>query len=182
MLNFKKEIFHHAACEIDSPVAQKAEDDEIAVPAIHFIETSARDDVLVLKVKKTGRLDPFHVRRPHLMDDMGEAGDGDLALALHLLEGLRSRKVSGQVDYGGGCQFGIQNPGARTCRASQRIPTGPYVRQNRVKIPIRKGGKRLRLSRADKTQQERKDGSQPNPRLRMAHTWPRLLHPVAHKQ
>ena len=45
MLHFVEQIIRHAAREIGSAILQQAEHDEITVPVVQFIESSARHHV-----------------------------------------------------------------------------------------------------------------------------------------
>src|SRR5579871_6716566 len=54
VLNLEEEIFHHAARQLHPSGLQKATNDEITVPSVHFVESPAWHDVVVRKIKQTG--------------------------------------------------------------------------------------------------------------------------------
>src|SRR5580700_6645130 len=53
MLELIKEILDHSFCQITATVAKQTADDEIAVPAIHLVELTARDHVGVLEIQQS---------------------------------------------------------------------------------------------------------------------------------
>ena len=51
MRNLKEEIFHHPPRQVDPAIAQQTDDNEITIPAVHFIESAARHDVTIFEKK-----------------------------------------------------------------------------------------------------------------------------------
>src|SRR5580704_15229238 len=49
MLDFKEEVLHHSARQIDSTIVQQPQNDEITVPTIHFVETPTGHNVTIWK-------------------------------------------------------------------------------------------------------------------------------------
>src|SRR5215472_18869264 len=53
VLYFVEKILNHAFRQFRAMIAKQAADDEIAVPAVHFVELPARHDVWMLQIKKS---------------------------------------------------------------------------------------------------------------------------------
>src|SRR3981081_4045549 len=56
MLNLKEKIFNHSLCQVEAMVPQQTSNNEITIPAIHFIELAAWDDVRIFKIEQAVRL------------------------------------------------------------------------------------------------------------------------------
>src|SRR5450755_4955785 len=95
MFDFEKEILNHAPCQIDSPITQQAQNDEVAVPTIHFVESAAWDYVLVLEVKQAGS-DLPRVDLTRCSDDRGKRPHLKFASPLKILHSRGGGKVSRQ--------------------------------------------------------------------------------------
>src|SRR4029077_6710491 len=54
MFDFKEKVFHHAPSQVDFAGPQQAANDEIAVPAVHLVESSAGNDIGILEEKQAG--------------------------------------------------------------------------------------------------------------------------------
>src|SRR5260221_11331896 len=70
--NLEEKVFDHATGEVDPAVAQQSKDDEVAVPAVHFVEASAVHHVLVLQTEQTVRMDCGGVDFAKLMNWLGQ--------------------------------------------------------------------------------------------------------------
>jgi hypothetical protein len=52
VLNFEEEVLHHISCQIEMPVLQQTQQDEIAVPAIHFVEAATRHHISIRQIQQ----------------------------------------------------------------------------------------------------------------------------------
>src|SRR6202049_2993751 len=75
ILNFKKEVLDHTARQVDSSVADQAQNNEVAIPTVHFIESAARHDILVRQVEQPMGLDTLRVELAELVDRSGQVFD-----------------------------------------------------------------------------------------------------------
>ena len=85
MLNFEEEILHHASGYRRSSVAQKAEHDEVAVPAVHLVKTAAGNNVRVLQKKQARRVDRAGVNFSGAVDHKWQMLHVHFAVGLQLL-------------------------------------------------------------------------------------------------
>src|SRR5882762_2360383 len=107
MLHLEQKIVHHVPGKIESTIAKKSHDDEVAVPSVHFIESSAGDNVTVLQIEQAGRIDGLGSARSQVTRGGGQASDLNLATSLELFHGFGHGKVAGKVKLRGGSQLGI---------------------------------------------------------------------------
>ena len=122
MLNFKEKIVDDAAGEGDAVIVEESFDDEEAVPAVHFVEAAAGDDVGVGEIEQSGRLDLRGV-------DLSEVGDGDRqAQDAHVTAVLHGGNVSGhgeimrQVKNGDRVKLGVCDGVAVAHGAGEGVP------------------------------------------------------------
>ena len=97
MLDFEKEVLHHAAGQIDAAVAQQSEDDEVAVPTVHFVESATRNHVLVLEIEQAGS-DLGRIDLSGRGDDCGKRLYLNFAALLQVLHRRGCGEVSRQVE------------------------------------------------------------------------------------
>src|SRR5580658_11292719 len=109
MFNLKKEVVHHAACKFQPPVSQQTADNKITIPSIHFIETSARHDILIFQIKQSWRLNGIGVRFPQLMNNLWQMRNRDLASMFHLAEFPWFFETRGQIKHRRSQEFRIGN-------------------------------------------------------------------------
>jgi hypothetical protein len=57
VVDLVEEVFDGATRKIDSIVGEFAQDDEIAVPPIHFVEAAAWDNVVMWQIQQSRRCD-----------------------------------------------------------------------------------------------------------------------------
>src|SRR5580658_4750370 len=53
VFDLEEKILDHVSSELGSVVVDQAEDDEVAVPAVHFVEAASWYDVGIGKIKQT---------------------------------------------------------------------------------------------------------------------------------
>src|SRR5262249_9461410 len=100
MLDLEEKVLHHSASEVHALVTQQAANNKVAVPAVHFIEAATGYDVLVWKIKQSGRLNLIEVRRCPAVGHRPKSGYAHRALLLHPLYVVRLTKASGEVENG----------------------------------------------------------------------------------
>ncbi len=130
MFDFKKEILDHAAREIDAAVADQAANDEVTVPAVHFIEAAAGNHVAIFEIEKSGRIERVGVHFAGMMDDGGQVFNFELAGFLKIFQGGGLRKIGGEIHYGGGRQLGVHDGAALVHRTGERVPAGGNIGAN----------------------------------------------------
>src|ERR1700735_3833177 len=66
MFDLVKEVLNHPLCKIDVGVLDQSEDDEVAVPALHFIKAAAWNHIFVRQKQESGagKLSRFHFAQP----------------------------------------------------------------------------------------------------------------------
>src|SRR5438309_9826054 len=79
VFDLEKKVFDHATGEVSPAVAQQTQDDEVAVPAIHFVEASAGHHVLVLQIEQTVGMDCVGIDFAELMDRLGQVLNVNIA-------------------------------------------------------------------------------------------------------
>jgi hypothetical protein len=94
MLDLVKEILNHSLCQASAMVSKQTADDEIAVPAVHFVELAARDYVRVLEIKQPV---PLYLGHGLLQNHALEMFDIDTAVLLHFAEAGGSADISGEI-------------------------------------------------------------------------------------
>ena len=71
VLDFEEEIFNDALREWHASVLHQTQEDEVAVPAVHFIEAATGNDVAIGQVKQTLLGDLGYLDVAHLCDPAG---------------------------------------------------------------------------------------------------------------
>src|SRR5882724_1618606 len=97
VFDFEKEILYHAAGQIDASGTHQSENNEVAVPAIHFVKPAPRDYILVFEIQQPGS-NPGRINLTWRLDDRGKRLYIDFAALLQLLHGWWRRKVSRKVE------------------------------------------------------------------------------------
>ena len=103
-------IFHQAA------------NDEVAVPAIHLVKSSAGDDVFFRQVQQALRLNLAGIDLAKMMNCLRKPFDLNLALLLKLLHVIGHTDIRGQVQHGRDCELGVNHRFAIRHRAGERVP------------------------------------------------------------
>ena len=136
MRDFEEEIFYHPTRQVDSAVAQQSDDDEITIPAVHFIESAAGHYVTIFEVKQSMRLDVSDINFSGTANRDGQMFDVNFAVCLQLLYGWRDCQFSRQIEHGRRGQLGICHRVAARHGTGEHIPAAGYVttdwRQARV--------------------------------------------------
>src|SRR5262245_44884421 len=125
-------------------ILNQSSDDEVAVPAIHLIESSAGDDVFFRQIEQTIRLDFSGIDFTELINYLRKTLDLNLALLLKLLHVVGHADVSGQVKHRCGWELRIDHRFALRHRARERVPTNGDVIANWIESG--RGGRLLRAS------------------------------------
>src|SRR6266403_2490140 len=112
MLNLEQKIVHHVPGKIEPPVAEKSHHDEVAVPSVHFVESSAGDNVAILQIEQAGRIDGLSCARPKMTGGRRQTFDLNPATGFELFHGFRHGEVSRKIELWRGGQFGIAEGGA----------------------------------------------------------------------
>src|SRR5437660_1842172 len=137
MLDFEQEIVHHVAGKVEPAIAEKSDDDEVAVPSVHFVESSAGDNVAVLQVEQAGRIDGLGRARSQMTGGRGQISNLNLAASLELLHGFRHGKVSGKIKLWRGGQFCIAEGGTVRKRTGESVTSGGYIGANLLELGAR---------------------------------------------
>ena len=87
VFDFEEEVFNHAASEIDAVIFDETENDEVAVPAVHFVKATTRHDVTVWQIKQALVRDFSNTHIAHARDLAGQVLYFNLALLLHGRDG-----------------------------------------------------------------------------------------------
>src|ERR1700687_1372606 len=130
MLDLKEKILHHPLRQLDSLVLHEPANDEVAVPTIHLVESSAGNHVLVVQVQQARRFEIAGVHLAKLMDYVLQVLQLHVAPFLHFLDVRWRVEIRGKVQHGSRRQFWIDNHLAIGQRARQRVPPGSYVAAN----------------------------------------------------
>src|SRR5580704_17587746 len=97
MLDFKEEVLHHYARQVDSPIVQQPQNDEITVPTIHFVETATGHNVTIRKEQQPLRRNTFQIGLPRMKNDYRQVFDAHFTGLLHPLYGIWFWKVGWQI-------------------------------------------------------------------------------------
>ena len=81
VVDFKEEVLHHAARESKIVVPHEAQDDEVAIPAVHLVEHATRHHIRIGKIEQP-RPQPGAVKLADTMDRDRQP------LNVHLTSGL----------------------------------------------------------------------------------------------
>src|SRR5436853_2758920 len=130
MLDLEQKIVHHVPGKIEPAISKKSDDDEVAVPSIHFIESSAGDNVAILQIEQAGRIGGLGRARSQMTGGRGQISDLNLATSLELFHGFRHGKVGRKIKLRRGGQFGVAERCAVRKRTGESIPSGGDIRAN----------------------------------------------------
>src|SRR4029077_7898454 len=126
-----EEVLYHAPRQRNSLVFDQATYDEVAIPAIHFIEPATWDNVAVLEIEQTGRGD--------VGGDLARAGDRNrqlanlyLAVLLQLSQNIGHRRVRGDIKDGRLRQLGVDDAFAIAHRAGKSVPSSGNVMEDGI--------------------------------------------------
>ena len=87
MVDLVEEVFDGAAGEVDAAIGEFAQQDEIAVPAVHLVEAAAGDDVAVGQIEQAGRGNLVGLEVAWLADAVRQMQDLHVALLLQGADG-----------------------------------------------------------------------------------------------
>src|SRR5882762_6773642 len=127
VFDLEEEVFHHATGEVGPAVAQQTQDNEVAVPAVHFVEASAGHDILVLEIEQTMGMDCVGVDFAKFMNWLGQVLNVNVARGMKLFNGGRSRESRRKIDYGVDLHLRIDHRGAVSHGTREVVPTGGDV-------------------------------------------------------
>jgi len=102
VIDLVEEVFDGAAGEVDTMVEKLAEQDKVAVPAIHLVEAAAGNDVGVGEIKKAGVGELGGVDVAEMFDTAGEMENLDVAVLLESAEFRGELLLLGKIENGGG--------------------------------------------------------------------------------
>ena len=131
VLDLKEKILHHPLRQLDAFVAQQSANDEVAVPPIHLVESSARHDVLVRQIQKPRGIDFVRIDFAEIVNHDRQMLGFDFAFRLKLLHRGRHVKIGRHVKHRRRRQLRINDRFAFVERARQRVPTLRDVLANR---------------------------------------------------
>src|SRR5260370_40812171 len=97
MLDLETERPHQLLRQMEPPVAEKPPDDEVAVPAIHFVKSAPWDNVTVLEIEQAGRIDRLGRVGSQMAGGRGQILDLYFATILELLHGFRHGKFGRNI-------------------------------------------------------------------------------------
>ncbi len=123
VFNLEEKVFDHATGEVDPAVAQQSQDDEVAVPAVHFVEASAGHHVLVLQIEQTVRMDCAGVDFAKLMNWLGQVLNVNVTRGMKFFNGGRSGESRWKIDYGVDLHLGIDHRRAVRHGTREVVPT-----------------------------------------------------------
>ena len=86
MFNLEEEVLHHVARQVQPAIADQTNDDEVAVPAIHLVETAAGHNIAVGQEQQPVRPDGFDLRLTGVTDQHRQMLDAHVARLLQLLD------------------------------------------------------------------------------------------------
>ena len=122
MLNLEKEVFHHAPGKINPAGPDQSEDNEVAIPTIHFVETAARNNIFVLEIQQP-RSNLRGIDLPRRSNDSGQRFDMNLASVLQFLHHWGRSKIGRKIQHRGFNQFWIYHRLTVGHRAGQGVPS-----------------------------------------------------------
>src|SRR6266404_7485754 len=131
VFDLEEKVLDHATGEVGPAVAQQTEDDEVAVPAIHFVEASAGHNVLILQIEQTVGMDCVGIDFAELMNWLQQVLNVNIAGGMKLFNGGRSRESRRKVDYGIDLHLGIDHRGAVRHGTREVVPAGGDVLADR---------------------------------------------------
>ena len=127
VFDLKEKILHHSARQIDSPVAHQAANDEVAVPAVHFVEAAAGNDVAIFQEEQSGRIEAVGVHFARVMDYRREMFDFEFAIFLQRFDGGGLGKIGGKIHHRGGRELGVHHSSAVVHGAREGVPAGRNI-------------------------------------------------------
>ena len=159
VLDFKEEVIDDPLGERLVMVGFQSKKNEKTIPAIHFVEAAAGNDVGMRKVEQAGGSEFFGADVAEFLDAPRQSDDLDLALLLERGDVGWSGHACGQIQDRDGRDFGIDFcVGERTAigdGASERVPCGMDVAERGLRIGCcgrrRLGGGRCKRSEKEKT-------------------------------
>src|ERR1700675_440730 len=113
------------------PSRSRPEDDEVAIPAIHFVEASPGHHVLVLQIEQAVGMDCVGVDFAKLMNWPGQVLNVNVAGGMKVFNRGRSRESRRKIDYGVDLHLGIDHRGAVRHGTGEVVPSGGDVLPNR---------------------------------------------------
>src|SRR5882724_274175 len=125
--DLKEEIFHHAARQVDSAVAEQSDDDETTIPAVHFIESAARHHIAIFEIKQAVRLDVADIYLSGPANGDGQMFDVNFAVSLQPLYGSGNCEFGRQIKHRRRGQLWIGHRVAAGHGTCEDIPSGGYV-------------------------------------------------------
>src|SRR6202008_4368715 len=131
----KEKILDHAAGKLQPVVAHQAANDEVAVPAVHFIESASGHNVPIFQVEQPGS-EIVGIDFAQVLDQLGQVLDAYVALFLELLDRAGNWKVSREIENRCGRNFGVDDRFAIGHGTRQRVPAGRNVSANRVEAVL----------------------------------------------
>ena len=127
VLDLEKKIVHHALSQVDPAVADKTQNDEVTVPPVHLVESSARYHVTVFEIEQARRINRFRTGLSQVIGGGRKSLDLDVAPTLQLVHGCRHGEVRGKIKVGRGGQLRITESSAIGKRTRQGVPAGRNV-------------------------------------------------------
>ena len=107
VLDLEEKVIDHSASQFHAPRIQQSPNDEVAVPAVHFVEAPARHNIFVRKIEQTVRLNLCRINFAQTMNLDGQVLDSHVAVRGQLLHGSGLGKTSaGRYSTGATLIFG----------------------------------------------------------------------------
>ena len=106
MIDLVDEVVDHVACKRELSILEQSHLDEVTVPAVHFVEPSARNDVRAGQIQESVLFDAREVRRERL-----QVNGAELLLIQNLLYAARNARAiltPGDVDGPGSARRSVQ--------------------------------------------------------------------------
>ncbi len=123
VIELEEEVFDHALGEGDALIAEQAQNDEIAVPTIHFVELAAGNDVRVFEVEQAFILNAGEIHLLGQGDELWEMADVEAVALLQVADGRGLGKFGGEIEDGFFVGFGIAVGLPARQSAGEGIPT-----------------------------------------------------------
>ena len=122
VLDLEQHVVGHVAGQLDAPVRQQAELDEVAVPAVHLVELPARHHVGPGQVEQAFRRQRGRHQVAELFDAPRQRVHVDLATLSDVGHRCGRREAGRQVEHRARIHFRIVQGRAIVQRARQRVP------------------------------------------------------------
>jgi hypothetical protein len=100
MLNLEKEIIDHPLRQLDPAIPKQAQNNEITVPPVHFIESSTWHYVPILEIEQSGRIKHFRPGLPEVKGCRGKMFDLNVTPSLKLFHRVGNREVGREKERG----------------------------------------------------------------------------------